>query len=104
MRPTSTASRWSSRAVGSSVTDRRRMSAPPRFPVPSDRPEGAQDRVDGARGPAYSGAPGRGPGGVNARIRNVSIELLNRRFLVAATLVIGLAVLQGCGGEYPQSA
>lgn len=80
------------------------MSAAPRFPVPSDRPRGAPDRVDGAREPAYSAAPGRGPGGGNARIRNVSIELLNRRFLAAATLVIGLAVLQGCGGGYPQSA
>jgi cytochrome c oxidase subunit 2 len=29
---------------------------------------------------------------------------LNRRFLVTATLVIGLAALQGCGGDYPQSA
>ncbi len=65
---------------------------------------GPVGRVDAREGRTYRGAPGRGPGGANARIRNVSIELLNRRFLVAATLVTGLAVLQGCGGAYPQSA
>ena len=80
------------------------MRPAPRFPALRERAERASFRVDGARPPAYSGAPGPGPGGGNARIRNISIELLNRRFLVAATLVIGLAVLQGCGGEYPQSA